>query len=1550
MACKKTLFFLFVLFQTTLTVEAQVSSNFTSNVDGWTVSDINFSDARVVTLNGSGGNPGGYASTAITSYSYWTSPTKFTGNRAYTSYGETLSFDLQINGTPTFHGPTYGDVIIRHATTFQMLVYTLPSYPANAPSWSNFSVTLDTNTPWRVGSTNGPLATKADIINYLTNLQYIRINAQYGSTTTCGIDNVVLSTRVFAAPPSITSFSPETAKAGETITITGTNFNTSANTVVKFGSVKAQILTASATQLTVTVPTNATFGPLTVTDVVSALSDQSTKDFIPLFDEGGRILRASFKDKVDILLDPSTTRLHFDVADIDGDGWNDLIAAEQSSNQIVVMRNKGQGGAITSSSFETKVPFAMPRAGKMYIKTGDLDGDGKTDVVATSSDGFNARVGWFRNTSTTGNISFEPLEEIVTSSYSDGAIHLADIDGDGRPEIITVFDNSCGGAGSYVSIHQNSSFPGNIEFTGLVDFDFGLYCRADYIATGDLTGDGKPEMIIVGGITNGMGVFQNTSTPGSISFNTPFTFGSTESKHGAIIADFDGDGKNDIAWNYFSFNHVKVMKNNYSGGPFSAASFGAEFVLKSRLPSSQQFLAPGDVNGDGKIDIVSFGNTDAVVFENISTPGVLDINSLTTGIPIRASGITYPNGPVVADLNSDGKPEIIGGTNSTPRIYIFENKNVHAPAISLNTVSPLAGPVGSTVTITGDHFSTTLTDNHVYFGHVKATVLTATKTQLTVSVPAGASYAPVSVTKDKLTSKYHLPFNVTFSSGVTFDNTSFAPPITFTLTGAEYDIDAGDLNGDGKPDIAAEGTASKTHIFTNAHTSGAINASSLSVGVALTNNSRNPKLGDADGDGKMDLVTYDGMLQNTTSGAAITFGNYLFLPAVYQITSLADFNRDGKLDIAGANTTNVTVIENWTNAPAFVADGAFSSFSDEPVHLAKPATDGGSVTADFDRDGFDDIVATNPAANNFTIWKGTGAKMVTAASFTDQGNITTGNNPLSIYAGDLDVDGKMDLVLYYGTGAAITSFTVFHNQSTVGTISFTRHDFSIGGNGGQLAIGDLDGDGKPEIVIPSEATNVFRIFKNNSTAGTISATSFASSPTYAAAAPRAVALVDINLDGKLDIVLTSAPNSLLVYENLVAVAPTITINPQPVSTAICEAGNATFTLTAAGTTNILYQWQKFDGSVFNNIANGSGYSGATTSSLGINTTGNFGAGNYRCRVSGDGAVDVFSNTVTLTINSVPAAPATTGNSDCVAASITLTASGAINGQYRWYTVATGGTAIAGQTNSTYSTPVIAATTIYYAAINNGSCESQRTPVEATIAPLAKPVITFDPPIINAGSSVGLCEGDQQQFVAPGGFAVYDWSNGESTPEIDINQPGTYTITVEDINGCVSPPSDPISVAINPYPIADISVNGNLLTASQGDSYEWFYNGTIIPNAINKTFSFNVLEHGVYSVAVTENGCTTSSDDFVYLITALEPTRNGWTVSPNPFQDILQIQAPEKEDQDVIVIDITGKEIVRTKTKQGKVLLDDLADGIYVLKIQSRSQVLHFRIIKDAYAK
>lgn len=197
----------------------------------------------------------------------------------------------------------------------------------------------------------------------------------------------------------------------------------------------------------------------------------------------------------------------------------------------------------------------------------------------------------------------------------------------------------------------------------------------------------------------------------------------------------------------------------------------------------------------------------------------------------------------------------------------------------------------------------------------------------------------------------------------------------------------------------------------------------------------------------------------------------------------------------------------------------------------------------------------------------------------------------------------------------------------------------------------------------------------------------------------------------------------------VSMRPPIVITMQPTSSTICNGVTTTLTTVATGNPTLTYQWQfETSPTVWTNITNTGGYSGVTTTTLSVNTTGNFGGGNYRCRISGLAVDDAITSTATITINPLPTAPTTTGSSSCTAASLTLTAAGGAAGQYRWYTVPTGGTAIAGQTNSNYTTPLLSATTTYYVAINNGTCESTRTPVVANIA---EPGCGNTPPVIQS---------------------------------------------------------------------------------------------------------------------------------------------------------------------------------------------------------------------------
>lgn len=100
--------------------------------------------------------------------------------------------------------------------------------------------------------------------------------------------------------------------------------------------------------------------------------------------------------------------------------------------------------------------------------------------------------------------------------------------------------------------------------------------------------------------------------------------------------------------------------------------------------------------------------------------------------------------------------------------------------------------------------------------------------------------------------------------------------------------------------------------------------------------------------------------------------------------------------------------------------------------------------------------------------------------------------------------------------------------------------------------------------------------------------------------------------------LTGGTDWTTFVQKLVAPTPLITISTQPSDVIACN-GETKHSVNATGTTNIKYQWQfSQDGIIpFTDIANGSGYSNVTTNVLSINTTGNFGAGRYRCRINGD---------------------------------------------------------------------------------------------------------------------------------------------------------------------------------------------------------------------------------------------------------------------------------------------------------------------------------------------
>jgi uncharacterized delta-60 repeat protein/gliding motility-associated-like protein len=334
--------------------------------------------------------------------------------------------------------------------------------------------------------------------------------------------------------------------------------------------------------------------------------------------------------------------------------------------------------------------------------------------------------------------------------------------------------------------------------------------------------------------------------------------------------------------------------------------------------------------------------------------------------------------------------------------------------------------------------------------------------------------------------------------------------------------------------------------------------------------------------------------------------------------------------------------------------------------------------------------------------------------------------------------------------------------------------------------------------------------------------------------------------------------------------PTVCFDSQPVNKFACTGSTATFQTTVLGTKPYGFQWQKLNTStaIYEDISNTGGYSGVLTSTLSINTTGDFGAGTYRCKVSGNSTIDDFSGSATLTIGPLTP-PSVTNASTCTTEGVTLTASGATTGQYRWYDVATGGTAIGGAVSSSFITPELSETTTFYVAINNGSCESERTPVTATLNPSLAPPSTSDVTICAGEAAVltatGGIDGQFRWYdIAIGGTAFDGETNGAYTSPA-LSATSTYYVAVR--NGTCESTRTPVVVTVNDLPSApsatDLALCASGVTSltasgSTDGQFRWYdveTGGTAITEEVNATFvTPTLLSTTTFYVAINNGTC------------------------------------------------------------------------------------------------
>ncbi len=418
------------------------------------------------------------------------------------------------------------------------------------------------------------------------------------------------------AQPTIGSFTPVSGPVGTSVIITGTSFNAvPANNIVYVGAVKASVTSGTTASLTITVPAGTSYQPISVLDNATGLSAYSSRPFITTFINpfGTGIPADFYNPKVDFTA--GTNPRNAVISDLDGDGRPDLVVSNGNTNNISVLRNVSTPGIITAASFAAKVDFASGTF-TSHVVTGDIDGDGKHDLVVVNNNNLSV----LRNTSTPGAIDITSFAaKIDFDLVFTGPVFVAvgDVDGDGRADLVAANSGSAS-----VSVLRNTSTPGTISFAPKVSFTTGTtpFC----VAIGDMDGDGKPDLAVANSAVgaNTVSILHNTSVAGTITFAPKSDFATGTGPRYVSIGDLDGDGKPDlaIANSDVASTTLSVLLNTSVAGTITLAA-KSDFTTGT----SPRSVAMGDANGDGRVDLVAanINSTTISVLSNTSVPGVI---------------------------------------------------------------------------------------------------------------------------------------------------------------------------------------------------------------------------------------------------------------------------------------------------------------------------------------------------------------------------------------------------------------------------------------------------------------------------------------------------------------------------------------------------------------------------------------------------------------------------------------------------------------------------------------------------------------------------------------------------------------------------------------------------------------------------------------------------------------------------------------------------------------------------------------------------------------